>query len=566
MFCEKCGNKISDTDVFCERCGAVVSGNGANTQSADARNANIQSGNTWNADIQSGNTQSADTKRRSRFKITAVIAILALIIAGVAVITVGGAPQKIKINRMMKTAQRYLEEMQYEQAVLAYDAVIEIEPKHLPAYMGKANTYVAMEDIENAVSTMSKAAKVARDEYDATGKKLDKADKMYELYAQILAGDGQFERAIRVLNEAKEWLQDDDLSKMLEELVGKTVEMNVPDAKITFTDSVLEKDIRTIINKPSGDIMISDVWYVEEVKIWGDFVGAEANVKSYSRDYFTSTDKTKHTTTQTIRTLDDLAYFRNLKKLTVNYHVGVDISVLNNKDNFPNLRMISLIGNGLSDISAISGLTFLTDVSLAYNDITDFTPISALTRLSSLSISDNEGMHSTEKLTNLIYLKSLSLFGVDDVDVEAVATLPNLKTLHLSSGDYSKLAACKKLNYLEIEVDESNIQYLAALTQECKSLRVHVKSKVKDISVISSLNWLESLDLVTQNTSNVYDLSVIQNFTNLKKLELGFSSYDNYAILGKLPSLETVEIRSGNTGVIEEVKKVLPEEKIVISD
>ncbi len=541
MFCEKCGNKINDTDVFCEKCGAVVSGNG-------------------------GNTQDKNTKGRNKFGIAAVITIIALIIAGVAVMTVGGAPQKIKINRMMKTAQRYLEEMNYEQAVLAFDAVIEIEPKHLPAYMGKANTYVAMEDIENAVSTMSKAAKIARDEYDATGKKLDKVDKMYELYAQILAGDGQFERAIRVLNEAKEWLQDDDLSKMLEELVGKTVEMNVPDAKITFTDSVLEKDIRKIINKPAGDIMISDVWYVEEVKIWGDFVGDEADVKSYYSSGFTSSDKTKHTTTQTIRTLDDLYYFRNLKKLTVNYHVGVDISILKNKDNFPNLRMISLIGDGLNDISAISTLTFLTDVSLTYNNITDFTPISALTRLSSLSISSNKGMHSTEKLTNLIYLKSLSLSGVDDVNMEAVASLPNLKTLHLSSGDYSKLAGCKNLNYIEISVDESNIQYLATLTQECKRLRAHININVKDISVISRLNWLESLDLCTQNASGVYDLSVIQNFTNLKKLELGSSGFDNYTILSNLPSLETVEIRSGNTGVIEEVKKVLPEEKIVIKD
>lgn len=519
--------------------------------------------------MRGGNTlEDTEVRKKKKILIAVIVLILVVLIVGVTTMKVTGTSQRAKINRMMKTAQKFLNEMQYEQAIAAFDTVLEIEPKHLPAYMGKAETYVAMDDVDSAVSTMNKAERIAREEYESTGKKLDKVDKMYELYVQILKNDGRFENAINIIEEAKKWLQDDNLEKILEDLVGKTIDMNVPDAKIAFEDPVLEKDIRKIINKPDGDIMISDVWYVEEVKICGDYVGDEVDVKTYTRGYYWSSDNSKRETSQVISTLNDLYYFRNLKKLTVNYHEGVDISVLADSDNFPNLRMISFVSDGLKDISQISGLTFLTSVSFDLNDITDFTPLAMLTRLSYLSIASNKGMHSTEKLDRLTYLKSLSAWGIDDVDVGAVASLPNLKSLQLSSGDYSKLADCHNLTSLEINVNGQNIQYLAGLTNKCRRLRVHISSKVNDISVISKLTWLESLDLMAYfgAENNVYDLSVIAGMSELKKLELGNAKYSNYSVLNNLPKLEKVYIDKGSTSVIEEVKKVISEEKINVKD
>lgn len=503
--------------------------------------------------------------KRNKKVITIAAIIIAVITAAVIGIIVIQATPANKLKRQIKLGQKYLNEMKYEQAILIFDEVIEIDPKCLDAYMGKANAYMALEDVENAVSTMQTAVKTAKDEYDTTGRKLQKINEVYALYAYILSNDGQFENAINILNQAKEWLNDDTLAKMLEELVGKTIAMDIPDAPIKFTDPVLEKDIRKIINKPNGDVMISDVWYVEEVKIYGDFTGDETDIKSYSRDYFNSSDGQKHTTSENIKTLNDLYYFRNLKKLTVAHHKGIDISVLGNEGLYPNLRMIDFRSCALKDVSAISGLTFLTGINLTYNDVADFTPISKLVRLSSLDVGHNDGIHSTEKLVNIKYLKSLNLFGINDVDMDAVTSLPNLRNLHISSGDYSKLSQCANLEYLEIQVNADNVKYLSELTPKCKRLRIH--GTIGDLSAISGLTWLESLDLVAGISDGApCDITFLENFRELKKLELGSSRYSGYECLSSLPNLQTVEVNKNRTQIIEELKKVLPEEKIKIKD
>ena len=51
---------------------------------------------------------------------------------------------------------RYLEEGDYEQAIVAFTAVIGIDPKQVDAYINLANIYIEQEDYENAVSILQK--------------------------------------------------------------------------------------------------------------------------------------------------------------------------------------------------------------------------------------------------------------------------------------------------------------------------------------------------------------------------------------------------------------------------
>lgn len=65
----------------------------------------------------------------------------------------------VKINRQLELAQRYLLDEDYEQAIVAYEIIIEIDPRNVDAYLGLAEAYAAVDDLENAVKILEKAAK-----------------------------------------------------------------------------------------------------------------------------------------------------------------------------------------------------------------------------------------------------------------------------------------------------------------------------------------------------------------------------------------------------------------------
>ena len=64
----------------------------------------------------------------------------------------------VKINHQLELAQRYLLEEDYEQAIAAFEIIIEIDPKNVGAYLGLAEAYVSADELGNAVRTLEKAA------------------------------------------------------------------------------------------------------------------------------------------------------------------------------------------------------------------------------------------------------------------------------------------------------------------------------------------------------------------------------------------------------------------------
>lgn len=72
---------------------------------------------------------------------------------------------------------RYLEEGDYEQAIVAFTAVIGIDPKQVDAYINLANIYVEQEDYENAVSILQKGLENC-DETETLNEKLSEVNQL----------------------------------------------------------------------------------------------------------------------------------------------------------------------------------------------------------------------------------------------------------------------------------------------------------------------------------------------------------------------------------------------------
>lgn len=118
---------------------------------------------------------------------------------------------------------------------------------------------------------------------------------------------------------------------------------------ITWKDISFGNAVRTIINRPSGIILETEVATIGSMDLSG----------------------------KNISIIDDIKYFTALTSINLSNNYIFDISPLSTFSNFSNLTNLDLRYNQLSDISAFAGLiNSVGTVDLRFNDgITDWTPV-----------------------------------------------------------------------------------------------------------------------------------------------------------------------------------------------
>lgn len=82
-----------------------------------------------------------------------------------------------RLTRQLDLGNRYLEEQNYEQAIVEFDKAIAIDPMSVDAYLGKADAYIGMDDLQSALDTLQTG-------YDLTGDERLKM-KLNEINAQL---------------------------------------------------------------------------------------------------------------------------------------------------------------------------------------------------------------------------------------------------------------------------------------------------------------------------------------------------------------------------------------------
>lgn len=103
---------------------------------------------------------------------------------------------------------------------------------------------------------------------------------------------------------------------------------------------------------------------------------------------------------------------------------------------FNNLTVLRVVGNQLSDISAIKSLKKLTYLDLRYNPITDLSDVSELTNLTDLGLSHNN-ISDINALSGLTNLTLLHLDYNNISDISALSGLTNLTSLGLYDNNIS---------------------------------------------------------------------------------------------------------------------------------
>lgn len=118
---------------------------------------------------------------------------------------------------------RYLSEGKYEEAIIAFTAAIEIDPKQAPAYVGRGNAYVHSGKTDgNLVAAQADYEKAIE---------LDGSDSdAYLGLANIYLSMGNTEMALQVLNDALDAVNNvSPIQRRLDELTAELTSEPSPD-------------------------------------------------------------------------------------------------------------------------------------------------------------------------------------------------------------------------------------------------------------------------------------------------------------------------------------------------
>jgi tetratricopeptide (TPR) repeat protein len=180
---------------------------------------------------------------KSVFKSTKVIVsavvlilILASIITGAVVrsnATVRNVKQKLELG------EKYLSELNYEEAIIAFKEVIEIEPRNVDAYLGVATAYVALEEPEEAVEWLEQGIAAIEEE----GEVIDGCDQLYIKTSEVHKELGNVNKAVDVLERGYRFTLLELFLELIEKLIG-----NVPDNDYIISGNSYQNTLKNEVN------------------------------------------------------------------------------------------------------------------------------------------------------------------------------------------------------------------------------------------------------------------------------------------------------------------------------
>lgn len=141
MICSKCGYKNLDDAKFCENCGSNLSQHYETTIKANLN---------------------ARSKNKLIIIIVSAILLITTVIVGSLIVLGGNLASRT--NEFLVSGEKYLIEMNYEQAIIEFDKVLDIDPNNAYAYIGKAKALSALGRKEEALEILENGYSITDDE------------------------------------------------------------------------------------------------------------------------------------------------------------------------------------------------------------------------------------------------------------------------------------------------------------------------------------------------------------------------------------------------------------------
>ncbi|MCD7785518.1 MAG: DUF4431 domain-containing protein [Oscillospiraceae bacterium] len=92
-----------------------------------------------------------------------LLSIILAIVLVTTTFTSCGMVDRAFVSSYLNLGEKYLTDLDYEKAIVCFNKAIEVEPKNESAYLGAAETYVAMGDVDSAIAILEQGIAVVDD-------------------------------------------------------------------------------------------------------------------------------------------------------------------------------------------------------------------------------------------------------------------------------------------------------------------------------------------------------------------------------------------------------------------
>ena len=124
-------------------------------------------------------------QKKSKIIIISVVSAILLVVGVFTAIALTGQKNNVEkeVGEKLSLGQKFLLDLEYDKAVAEFQAVIDIEPKNVDAYIGLADAYIGMGEEEKAIETLEKGLSETDDE--TIRAKLDEIKTPEETTAEV---------------------------------------------------------------------------------------------------------------------------------------------------------------------------------------------------------------------------------------------------------------------------------------------------------------------------------------------------------------------------------------------
>lgn len=317
-------------------------------------------------------------------------------------------------------------------------------------------------------------------------------------------------------------------------LTLRITKIDFKDTVVTFEDPAVTKAVRKAVDRPKGDIMLSDVINLKNLEIIG----------------------------QGVKSLKGVEQLKNLEKLGL-YANNIEGGQLMYVKDLVQLKSLDLAENKLLEIpdGAFDNLVNLEELVLDHTGINtlDRKMMSKLVSLRDLLIEEN-GFTNLDFLEGNTSIKNI-LFRENRIrDISGVRNNKNLEMFWGGDNevsDISVLKGQKELNYFSMK--NNKISDISALKDSTKLTNVYLsKNQITDISALEGKSFINNLELDHNKISNIEPL---KGLTNLERLYINDNQIRSFEPLKGLVNLRVLYLKNNLTddyspldGIINNIK------------
>jgi Leucine-rich repeat (LRR) protein len=330
-------------------------------------------------------------------------------------------------------------------------------------------------------------------------------------------------------------------------LYVETIYLNeeLTDPVITFADVNFERAVREVVNKPSGNILKSDVGNITLLNFHGKEITDLQGIQ-----YFTSLTALNLGSNK-ITNLGPLRSLENLETLYLYENRITDISPL---EGLKKLSTLSISTNIVENICALTNLTNLKTLHIFNNKISDVGPLRKLLNLQLLYAYNNR-ICGIDALKGLISLKNLAIGSNPIIDLSPVGSIKNLNELSVNNAQINNVNCLSGLkNLSNINLDNNKIEDISSL-KDLKQLQ-SISLAYNKIENIESLSNMLNLNFVNFGNNKISDISPLSGNTEIKHLYLNNNYISNISALSTLGKVNYLNLRYNNITNISPLGKI----------